>query len=95
MTCPPINDDIIPPTPRRSVSIDWELYASMLHDSDMPLEEQKELVETLWSIAVAFVDMGFDLSPVQQICGESDDPLSDVPPDLVSLIETEMREERP
>jgi len=94
MTCPPINDDIIPPTPP-TLSIDWELYASMLHDSDMLLADQKELVQTLWSIAVAFVDMGFDLSPVQQICGESHDQLSDVPPDLVSLIEQEMREERP
>ena len=94
MTCPPINDDLIPPT-APTLSIDWELYASMLAESDMPLEDQKELVETLWSIAVAFVDMGFDLSPVQQICGESEEALSDLPPDLVSLIEQEMREERP
>jgi len=94
MTCPPIDDDIYPPIPRPSLSIDWELYASMLQESDMPLEQQRELIQTLWAIVVAFVDMGFDLDPVQQICGESDDPLSDVPPDLVSLIEREMREER-
>lgn len=76
-------------THRPSLSVDWELYAAMLEDSDMPLEQQKELIETLWSIVVSFVDLGFDLHSVQQICGQSDDPLSDTPPDLVSLINAE------
>jgi len=61
----------------------------MLEDSDMPLDQQKELIETLWSIVVTFVDLGFDLHPVQQICGEMDDPLRDDPPDLLSLIQAE------
>jgi len=75
------------PLSRPSLSIDWELYAAMLEDSDMPLEQQKELVETLWSIVVMFVDLGFDLNPVCQICGEPEDALSDDPPDLLSLLE--------
>ncbi|MEP5732215.1 MAG: hypothetical protein ABJL67_22910 [Sulfitobacter sp.] len=76
-----------PDVSRPSLSIDWEVYAAMLEDSDMPLEQQKELIETLWSIVVAFVDLGFDLNPVQQICGEADDQLSDTPADVVSLME--------
>lgn len=75
------------PTP--TLSIDWEVYAAMLEDSDLSRDQQKELIETLWSIVVSFVDMGFDLSPVQQICGEADDPLSDDPPDIVSLLQAE------
>lgn len=75
------------PMSRPSLTIDWELYAAMLEGSDMPLDQQKELIETLWSIAVMFVDLGFDLNPVTQICGEPDDALSDDPPDLVSLLE--------
>ena len=77
------------PDERPSLSVDWELYAAMLEESDMPIEQQKELIETLWSIVVGFVDLGFDLHPVQQICGQSDDPLSDDPPDLLSLINSE------
>ena len=77
------------PDERPSLSVDWELYAAMLEESDMPIEQQKELIETLWSIVVGFVDLGFDLHPVQQICGQSDDPLSDDPPDLLSLINNE------
>lgn len=90
MSCPP-DDDGLPshtPTPP-SLSIDWELYAAMLEDSDMSLAQQKALIETLWSIVVMFVDLGFNLHPVQQICGEMDDPLSDGPPDLLSLIRAE------
>lgn len=75
--------------PRPSLSIDWEVYAAMLEESDMPPDQQKELIETLWSIVVMFVDLGFDLNPVQQICGETHDPLSDDPPDLISLLEQE------
>ena len=74
------------PMSRPSLTIDWELYAAMLEDGDLPLEKQKELIETLWSIVVMFVDLGFDLNPVTQICGEPDDALSDDPPDLVSLL---------
>lgn len=77
------------PMSRPSLSIDWELYAAMLEDSDIPLDQQRELIETLWSIVVMFVDLGFDLNPVSQICGESDDALSDDPPDLVSLLKQE------
>lgn len=79
---------------RPSLNIDWEVYAAMLEDSDMPLDQQKELIETLWSIVVIFVDLGFDLHPAQQICGEVDDPLSDDPPDIVSLIERELSHQK-
>ncbi|UWR57094.1 hypothetical protein [Phaeobacter inhibens] len=93
MTCPPNKTDASAST-RPSLSIDWEVYAAMLEDSDMPLEQQKELIETLWSIVVAFVDLGFDLNPVQQICGEAGDLGQEDPLDVVSLINQQtLREE--
>ena len=82
------------PMPRPSLSIDWELYAAMLEESDMPLDQQKELIETLWSIVVMFVDLGFDLSPVTQICGEPDEASSDDSADLVSLMERDWAKAR-
>lgn len=91
MSCP-LDDDALPSTtstPFPSLSVDWEFYAAMLEDSDIPLDQQRELIETLWSIVVTFVDLGFDLHPVQQICGEGEDPLSDEAPDLLSLIQAE------
>lgn len=89
MTCPPNKTDATASS-RPSLSIDWEVYAAMLDSSDMPLEQQKELIETLWSIVVTFVDLGFDLNPLQQICGEPQEMGTDDPLDVVSLIEDEI-----
>lgn len=81
------------PQSRPTLSVDWEVYAAMLEESDMPADQQRQLIETLWSVVVMFVDLGFDLNPVQQICGEADDVLSDEPPDLLYLLEQEFIEQ--
>lgn len=73
---------------RPSLSVDWELYAAMLEDCDATPEEQRALIETLWSIVVAFVDLGFDVSSPEN-CAKAADALSDDPPDLLSLLENE------
>lgn len=86
MTCPP--DKYNTPT-RPSLSVDWEVYAAMLEDSDMPLDQQQELIETLWSIVVMFVDLGYDIKPVPQICGEDQEALDQDSSDLVSLLNNE------
>lgn len=69
-----------------SLSIDWEVYAALLEDSDMTMAQQRELIETLWSIVVMFVDLGFDLNPISQICGEDALLDGDELPDVVDLM---------
>ena len=91
MTCP--HDKNNTPT-RPSLSVDWEVYAAMLEDSDMPLDDQKELIETLWSIVVMFVDLGYDVKPTTQICGEDQEALEDDFTDLVSLLNNEWAQTR-
>ncbi len=49
--------------------IDWELYGQYLADSDLSEADKRLLIETLWSIMVSFVDLGFRLSPVAESCG--------------------------
>ena len=53
-----------------TLTVDWEAYAAMLDESDWTEDQKRELVETLWSIVVAFVDLGFGVHPAQQACGE-------------------------
>lgn len=53
-----------------ALSIDWELYLRLLEDSDASEADKRALIECLWSIIVSFVDMGFRLNPLQEICGE-------------------------
>ena len=48
------------------LSIDWELYGQYLEESDLNDTQKKELIETLWSIVVTFVDLGFGIEPTQQ-----------------------------
>ena len=39
----------------------------MLEASDLTDTQKQEFVETLWSIIVTFVDLGFGLHPVQSV----------------------------
>lgn len=48
-----------------SLSIDWELYAEYLNESDLSEEEKREFIQTLWYIVVSFVDLGFGVSSTQ------------------------------
>lgn len=79
-------DEDLTHEPRPSLTIDWEVYAAMLEESDMPLEKQRELIETLWSIVVMFVDLGFDVHPTRQICGEDADDPDGLIEDVVSYM---------
>ncbi len=55
--------NISPPT----LTIDWELYGKYLDESDLSDAEKREFLETLWSIVVAFVDLGFGVHPLQRV----------------------------
>ena len=55
----------------------------------MPLDQQQELIETPWSIVVMSVDLGYDIKPVPQICGEDQEALDQDSSDLVSLLDNE------
>jgi len=79
------NPETAPPT----LTIDWDAYLPFFEDDDISEEDKHELIEALWSIVVSFVDLGFGVHPIQQVCGQGNDPLSDVPPDLLSLLKAE------
>lgn len=51
--------------------IDWDLYGQYLEESDLSEADKRQLIETLWSIIVSFVDLGFRLSPVAESCGQA------------------------
>jgi len=52
------------------VGIDIEKYQSMLDASGMNEAQKREFLEALWSIIVAFVDLGFGVHPIQETCGK-------------------------
>jgi hypothetical protein len=54
-----------PATPERplTLTIDYEYYQTFLDDMDVPDEQKRELIQTIFSIVVQFVDLGFGISP--------------------------------
>lgn len=50
-----------------TLSIDWDLYEQYLEESDLSDEDKREFIETLWSIVVSFVDLGFGIGPESEI----------------------------
>jgi hypothetical protein len=66
----PENATEIPVRHSPVLRFDWEDWLGYLDASDISEEQKRELIETLWAIVTGFVDLGFELNPTQQICGE-------------------------
>ena len=56
---------------RRALTIDVDFYQSHLDDSDLSDAEKEAFLQALWNIVIAFVDLGYELNPVQKFSGEA------------------------
>lgn len=56
-----------------TLRFDWQDWLPYLEDSDIPDEQKRQWIETLWSIVIAFVDLGFDIKADAESCGEKFD----------------------
>lgn len=73
---------------RRALTLDVALYQGLLDDPDIEEADKMAFLEALWSIMVAFVDLGFDVGPAAKSCGQvgqGDDPRPLPGPDAISL----------
>lgn len=75
-----LKDPIPPKHTQPTLECDFEAYAHYLEDSDLTENEKRQILEALWNIAVAFVDIGFGVHPGQQVCGKLEDNLSKASP---------------
>lgn len=60
-------------TATRVITVDYDLYAHYLADTDLSEEQKLEFLQTLWNIICEFVALGFEVHPAQQAknaCGE-------------------------
>jgi len=62
------------PKPSLAFSVDFQLYMKLMEDSDASEADKLALIEALWSIVVSFVDLGFQVSPLQQPCKDAAAP---------------------
>lgn len=68
-----------------SLQVDWEVYAQMLEASDWSDARKREFIETMWSLVMTFVDLGYGIHPIQQACGESNSLDEIIKVDMLSL----------
>ncbi|MGE0279577.1 MAG: hypothetical protein AB7P20_03040 [Rhizobiaceae bacterium] len=60
-------------SPAPALRFEWTDWLPYLEDQDIPDVQKRALIETLWSIVVAFVDLGWRLNPPAEISGETID----------------------
>jgi len=58
---------------RRTLTIDVAKYEDYLANSGLTSEQKEEFLRALWTIIVAFVELGFGVHPLQEVCGEGEE----------------------
>jgi len=71
------------------LTLDFAAYAPYLEECDMSEQQKREFLETLWSIMLSFVDLGFGVHPIQQACGEEGPNGKYLAPDLSDVISSD------
>lgn len=81
---------------RASISVDIQKYAVYLEGSGMSETDQTAFLESLWSIIVNFVDLGYGVHPLQQVVENAEfSSLSPLKPVFLEAIENEEMDEKP
>jgi len=52
------------------ISVDVERYQSYLDDAEMTDEQKEAFLQNMWQIIVGFVELGFGVHPLQEVCGK-------------------------
>ncbi|WP_171136517.1 hypothetical protein [Ruegeria sp. HKCCC1038] len=53
-----------------TMTVDVERYQKYLEESDMSAAEKEEFLQSLWQIIVSFVELGYGVHPLQEVCGK-------------------------
>lgn len=55
---------------RPVIRVDVEKYQAFLDSADMTDAQKEEFLQSLWFIIVSFVEHGFGVHPLQEVCGK-------------------------
>lgn len=72
-----ISKDSLQGQQRPALFLDIDYYQSLLDSPEVSEKQQQEFIESMWSIVVQFVDMGFGVHPLQQTDERADDAKQD------------------
>lgn len=57
---------------KKTLRIDVERYQHMLDEPGLTEEQKRQALEALWSIIIAFVELGYGVHPAQEVCGKDE-----------------------
>ncbi len=57
--------------PRSTLTVDVAKYEAFLEDTNMTDAQKEEFLQALWSVIVSFVELGFGVHPLQEVCGQN------------------------
>lgn len=55
---------------RRVFTLDVAKYERYLEGEDLSEDQKRQLIEAFWAIVVGFVDLGFNVMPESEFCGQ-------------------------
>jgi hypothetical protein len=55
---------------KRTMTVDVERYQKYLDGSHMTAAEKEEFLQSLWKFIIGFVELGFGVHPLQEVCGK-------------------------
>lgn len=56
-----------------ALQMNWQDFLPLMEDDDIPEDQKRAFIEALWSIVIAFVDLGWNVAPAKEICGQNFD----------------------
>ena len=94
------HDDLKPAfdaSAKRLLKVDLERYQSYLDDTDMTPAQKEEFLQAMWLIMMSFVELGFEVHPLQEVCGKDGQSGAQSAPDALQSIQPkdEEKEQEP
>lgn len=74
---------------RRTLSLDVKKYQAMLDAPHLSETERSQLLEAIWLLVVSFVDLGFEVKPAENTCGQDSDGSERPAADSLDVVELE------
>lgn len=78
---------------RPIVTVDIEKYQALIDDPALTQEQKEEFLQALWSIVVTFVELGFGVHPLQEVCGQDSGGSSQRPKDVFDRVKSKELDE--
>lgn len=72
---PPFMGDEFSRVANKTLTIDVAKYQEYLDGADMTQEQKEDYLRAVWTVVMAFVELGFGVHPLQEVWGQDGESL--------------------